>query len=303
MQTLLAAQHPFATSVSHELEQLKPAIPATAGYEAGQAGQVFTCGGTEIAFDSTGSISHLSRHGTQFADPSHSLMQLKYRSYSAADVAAFLANYCHSNATWIQHDYGKPGLPEDVEGKIWRPALKSLSVKPAVVESIDSGCSFVLETAFDPVASSEYGAAAGWTTVDVDSASGDVSVAINMFNKSATRIPEAMFVQMLPTPAVGRGSWSVNKLGAHINATEVVNGGAKHLHGITRQPALSVTSAGGQRMSVSALDAAVLNFGELTAYPSPVLTEPDTDRFGASFLLWDNLWGALCISRLTMPMH
>ena len=206
---------------------------------------------------------------------------------------------CHSNATWIQHDYGKPGLPEDVVGKIWKPSLKNLYAKPVGV----GRCSFVLETAFDPVASSEYGAAAGWTTVDVDSASGDVSVAINMFNKSATRIPEAMFVQMLPAPAVGRGSWSVNKLGAHINATEVVNGGAKHLHGITRQPALSVTSAGGQRMSVSALDAAVLNFGELTAYPSPVLTEPDTDRFGASFLLWDNLWGALRISCLTMPMH
>ena len=92
MQTLLAAQHPFATSVSHEFKQLKPTIPATAGYEAGQASQVFTCGGTEIAFDSTGSISHLSRHGTEFADASHSLMQLKYRSYSAADVAAFLAN-------------------------------------------------------------------------------------------------------------------------------------------------------------------------------------------------------------------
>ena len=53
----------------------------------------------------------------------------------------------------------------------------------------------------------------------------------------------------------------------------------------------------------TSLDAAVLNFGELTAYPSPVLTEPDTDRFGASFLLWDNLWGALRISCLTMPMH
>ena len=147
-----------------------------------------------------------------------------------------------------------------------------------------------MQTAFDPVASSDYGAAAGWTSVDVDRATGEVAVTIGMFNKSSTRIPEAMFVQMLPAAPMRYGSWSVNKLGAHISATDVVDGGAKHLHGITRQPALSVAS-GGQRMSVSALDAAVVNFGELTAYPYLYNTIPDTDQFGASFLLWDNLWG------------
>ena len=42
---------------------------------------------------------------------------------------------------------------------------------------------------------------------------------------------------------------------------------------------------------LSRLDAAVVNFGELTAYPSPVHSDPDTLNFGASFVLWDNLWG------------
>ena len=40
---------------------------------------------------------------------------------------------------------------------------------------------------------------AGWTKIEVDEAAGDITVAIHMFNKSTTRIPEAMFVQVLPS--------------------------------------------------------------------------------------------------------
>ena len=304
METLLAAQHPFAKDILEEFEQLKPTVPDTTGHSAGHAGEVFTCGETEIGFDSTGSISHLVSQGKAFADGNHSLVQLKYRSYSAYEVESFIWKYCHSNASWLQHDYGKPGLPVDIAAKIWSPKLKTLHIKPmnpAAAQSGRNGCSFVLQTEFDPLASSDYGAAAGWTTVDVDPSTGEVAVAIKMYNKSSTRLPEAMFVQALPAVAIGRGAnWTVNKLGSFIDASDVLDGGTKHLHGITRQPALRVTSppADGdgkrRRMSVSALDAAVVNFGQLTAYPSPVLTEPDTDQFGASFLLWDNLWGTNC---------
>ena len=39
------------------------------------------------------------------------------------------------------------------------------------------------------------------------------------------------------------------------------------------------------------MDAGVANFGNLTAYPSPVHTDADVQAFGSSFVLWDNLWG------------
>ena len=47
----------------------------------------------------------------------------------------------------------------------------------------------------------------------------------------------------------------------------------------------------GRSMQSAAEDAAVANFGQLTAYPSPVNTTADTATFGSSFVLWDNLWG------------
>ena len=42
---------------------------------------------------------------------------------------------------------------------------------------------------------------------------------------------------------------------------------------------------------IGSTDAGLANFGELTAYPSPVNTSADTSTYGASFVLFDNLWG------------
>ena len=53
----------------------------------------------------------LSRLGAWVASDDRAVLQLKYRQYSAADVAAFFASYCKSSAGWVQHDYGKPDLP------------------------------------------------------------------------------------------------------------------------------------------------------------------------------------------------
>lgn len=185
-----------------------------------------------------------------------------------------------SNASWVQHDYGKPGLPKEVLGKFWKPALQRLYVRNA-----SKSCSFLLQTTYEAEASTNYGAASGWTTIDV--ADDALNVSVNMF-KSTTRLPEAMFIQL--NPSVKDAVWSANKLGSWIRADEVVDGGTKHLHGIM-EPGVRVQTSDDRRMAVSALDAAVVSFGNLTAYPSPVHQDPDTAAFGASFLLWDNLWG------------
>ena len=89
-------------------------------------------------------------------------------------------------------------------------------------------CSFIAQTAFDPQASSEYGAAAGWSTVEVQG-SGKLAVTVGMFNKSTTRIPEAMFMQFQPT---GGGLWSADKLGEWVREDEIVPGGSQHLQGV-----------------------------------------------------------------------
>ena len=126
--TLANANHPLAAVLKAAVADLQPKVPsrsASEGFKPAKAGETFKCGGVSIGFDATGAISHLvGSDGHVWADATHTLAQLKYRSYSAADVAEFFGEYCKSNAGWVQHDYGKPGLPDDVLGKIWTQVHK-----------------------------------------------------------------------------------------------------------------------------------------------------------------------------------
>lgn len=279
--TLKAAGHPLVQTIQQGFAELQPAAPSIGGHELGKAGEVVQCGSTEIAFDETGSISHLVENGFVWADSGHKLLQMKYRSYSAFDLQNFFSEYTKINADWVNHDYGKPGLPLDVEGKVLTPVLNSLYFRRDV-----DFCSFVLHTSFAPEGSEKFGTVStAWVALGIGNSGIDVT--IGLFNKSATRLPESMFVQFLPANSYGQ--WYVNKLGSWVPASEVIDGGAKHLHG-NMEDGFRL-DAGDRQMVVSSLDAAVVNFGELTAYPSPVHSDPDTENFGGSFLLWDNLWG------------
>ena len=42
-----------------------------------------------------------------------------------------------------------------------------------------------------------------------------------------------MFLQF--TPATPGGVWAANKLGQWVESTDIVDGGTKHLHGVTEQ--------------------------------------------------------------------
>ena len=363
--TLTDANHPLGKTVTHDFASLEPQIPSVGpgtGWEAGAAGDEYTCGDTQLAFDATGAISTMTtKGGRAWASASNTLLNLVYRSYSAADVASFFGQYCKSTASWVQHDYGKPGLPSDVQGRLWNTTLTRLFVKRSAASvgaatrrqsgqpsdssssssSSSSTCEFAIQASFEAGATAEYGAAGGvWTTVQVDASTGAMSVSVGMFNKTQTRLPEAMFITFNPQDSssssndsdsdsdsssssdsdsgvegvggVGAGDdddhddagaasrgglqWAVNKLGSWITPDEIVNGGSKHLHGISEE-GIKVTSGDGKAvMHIAVHDAAVASFGaqdagKPTAYPSPVNVTADTADYGSSVVLWDNLWG------------
>ena len=102
--TLAHAGHPLARSLEKGFAALEPRVPDVSGLEEGAAGVVYRCGATRLAFDTTGAVAHLSDGQYDWADAEHPLLQLKYRSYSAADVEAFLDSYCQSNESWVGHD-------------------------------------------------------------------------------------------------------------------------------------------------------------------------------------------------------
>jgi hypothetical protein len=182
--TLARSNHPLAQPLQTAVAGLQPKVPDLTGFSTAKVDTIYRCGGISVGFDKTGSISHLSKGGYSWASAGSTLVQLKYRSYSAKDVADFFATYCKSQASWVQHDYGKPGLPADVLGKIWGTTLKALWVQGGEGHQ----CNFVAQTAFEAEAVSEYGAAgAAYVQFNISAAQGTIGVDVGMFNKSTTR--------------------------------------------------------------------------------------------------------------------
>jgi hypothetical protein len=254
-------------------QELRPTVPSSAGYTVAHAGAVFKCGTSELGFDATGAISHFVRDGFTWADAGHALAQLKYRAYTGAEVGAEQSS----------GDYGKGGLPAEIQGGLWHTRLQALYAKQE-----GDACSFLMQSAFDAEVSSEYGAPATvWSKIDV--ARSNIIIDVVLVNKTRTRLPESLHLQFLPAPSYTEtGKWSVDKLGSWLNVSDVVSGGCKHLH--ANMEGIRVDMAG-HRMSIAANDSAVASFGNLTAYPYPIQPQPDTAQFGASFVLHDNLWG------------
>ena len=313
METLLAAKHPLANRLLEAFEKLRPRAPDLKDYtqlklnDVVKPSKTFSCkrgnkNHDEIGFDKYGRISHLKvgEIGT-WADENNTLLQLRYRSYSLHNVNEFMKSYVKLNATWTTQDYGKPGLPEDVLDKFWETKLEEF------YEKNDAHCSFALKLAFETAAYSAYGAPEHvWVTISFESANvaqansiGDdklsIDISIGMYNKTRTRLPESMFVRFEPFGRLGGKNgdieWEACRLGQWVGTSDIVDGGSKHLYGVTDNGTRATNLKTNSIMSVSSLDSPVTTFGFDSAYPSSTHKGPDVDDFGTSFVLWDNLWG------------
>ena len=305
--TLKSLQHPMYADIMKEFEALGVSVPdVSTGFSVGKANVAYSCGQSSLTFGDDGSISSMSDKSNSsmsgekmWADEAHLLAAIRYRTYSSSDVKHFQNSYCKSNASWVNHDYGKPNMPKDTLGKIWTPRMDQLYVEKPTTTS----CTFILHATFEEVATNEYGAMSDiWTnvTVLVESNGGlkKVYVAMNMMNKTTTRLPESLFVQFHPLLGHGGGgtggsgevlsSWEVNELGSWSSPNDIVNGGSKRQFGSNM---VRVKDENGSQMSITSVDTVVSSFGKLQGYPIPTNETADTSHFGMSFLLSNNLWG------------
>jgi len=205
-----------------------------------------------------------------------------------------------------------------------------------------------------------------WVTLPVGSAaegaSGVLNVTVAIYNKTATRLPEAMFLRFNPQPVWGGGAadaagasfagaeagsrvaahqrtgqralrvkerhrqghtaasprgaeaktatagavptaaqWYVHKVASWVDPYASVMKGSQRHHGTigglqyTRAPPASPATGGAAAvanatMTVSSLDAAVVNVGRPFGLPTPTTVRPDVAE-GAGWLLYDNTWG------------
>lgn len=124
------------------------------------------------------------------------------------------------------------------------------------------------------------------TTVVPVSGGGPVEVTVQVFNKTATRLPESMFVRFAPGAVTAA---SMEKLGEWVDPVDVVIGGAQRHHSVSAG-GVSV-SVGNATVAISSVDARTVNWGAETGFPTPTDTPADVTQ-GVSFMVWNNIWCA-----------
>ena len=293
-----------------DLTPTAPPAPAAEGFAPYAAGTVYAAGRWSVGFDAaTGAIAtladaatgqiwaNLSADGSMLAWP-------HYVTLSAEDYAVMTGpepgGYYPGSGQppdWYLKDFGKPNvtsanpLHQEVAASLVALYLKET---PAVA-------SFLVQTTFaDAALHTYYGApAAMWLRVDVPRAAAGSNSAINctfeIFGKTPTRLPEGFFLRFnasrsfagAPAPL----TWTVNTLGAAIDAFDVVQGGNHHLHGFSEGiAAVKPHASAPATLTFASDDVGVAGFGRPWPLPNPVFANSSDVTEGASFLLVDNTW-------------
>jgi hypothetical protein len=117
----------------------------------------------------------------------------------------------------------------------------------------------------------------------------NVGFTVELWNKTATRLPENLWVRF--NPSSGSNDWSMSVLSESVDPLFVVNNGSRHLHAVSENGILWTPADKLLSMQILSQDAAVVGFGYPWGFPVPLTADPDIKGYGASFCLWNNLWG------------
>ena len=288
---LAAVGHPLAAPVAAALADLLPAgapqpDPAALGFSPFAPGAVYRgAAAWALAFDgATGALSLLvdaRAGGRAWANASRdgsALGWLHYTALSAADYDTFtgpepLGYYPFADAppSWFRLDFGKPNVSEAAPVHSETPAaLVGLFLREDV-----GAATFLVHTSWaapNPALHTDYGAPGdAWLqlTVPRGAAGGAIAGELTVFGKTATRLPEGLYLRFNASAGEGGTAWAVSKLGTEVDPFDVVPGGNHHQHGQGAAGASAVARDGG-RLTVASADFAMAQFGAPIPLPAPV---------------------------------
>jgi len=286
--------HPLVKMIEQQFMALIPQVPQPEkyGYHQVSPSSIYECASFSIGFNSSnGAINHLVEHSSQrsWADDNNLLGLFQYQTYTGEDYTTYIDTYgyCSPCPWWFDNDFGKPNVSiADPEDKLWTPSLETLWMR----REREGGCSFLVELQMPEESYTKYGSAPTlWHQIDVEAHDrNEIRTTLTILNKTATRLPEALWVTFNPVPQTDNAwLWSLQKLGEPVDPNQVVLNGSHHIHAVE-----SVSYSNGiQRMDLSSYDVALVVPGQPSAFPIPLDQEPDIQNYGVNFNIYNNIWG------------
>uniref|UniRef100_A0A6B2KYN8 P-type domain-containing protein n=1 Tax=Arcella intermedia TaxID=1963864 RepID=A0A6B2KYN8_9EUKA len=240
----------------------------------------FTFQNAQIGFnEETGAINYLNNNGLSWASATNPLGTLKYATYDGYDYFDFMTEYNYLSYLFEFDDltdFCKVSINDwGAKHREVFPTLKQLYHTPS------NDTIYVQLTMPDEVVQLAGSPQEIWILyqLGVDY----LNISLQVFNKSATRFPEAMFFQFSPQNCA---NWTMQKINSLIDPTQVIIGGNKRMHSI-QGPISCINS--NNPFSIGSIDSSLIVFGTPTSFPTPTDETPDFGN-GVSFILWNNIW-------------
>lgn len=206
---------------------------------------------------------------------SDGMFGVMHETFGVGDYQAFAHSY--NSKSFTENDFGKPGLERYNNTK-----MQSIAVTKIVEADTDH---LVAQLAFtDPIREANAGRPEEvWLSL-TRSNNDAILLEISMFKKAATRMPEALWLSMMPH-GLGDEGWTMTKIGEAIDPRDVVEDGGRLLHAVD----CVRYSNGSETFTITPVD------GGLYAPGRRALLEFDNNEIhpgsGLHFNLFNNLWG------------
>lgn len=123
--------------------------------------------------------------------------------------------------------------------------------------SLTAPATFLAQVNFPSILHTYYGApSVAWLNYTVNT-DGTVSIELQLFNKTSTRLGEAIYLRFA-TPSVANSAWFADVLGYWTDPLDVVSRGSQHQHGVG-DSVVYISSTNGAGVAVDTIDAPVMS--------------------------------------------
>jgi len=158
------------------------------------------------------------------------------------------------------------------------------------VDSASAPSQITALAAFEDAAlAREYGAPVQVYFQYTVASDGSVALELQVFNKTSTRLAEAMLFDFVPPPAAV--TWEMDKLGTWVDPLDAVAGGSPHSHAVARGVRAAAAAGAGASLYIDTLDAAVVSpitAGSASTNFIVPFEKLDGPVLGFGALLWQN---------------
>ncbi|KAF8062055.1 hypothetical protein HT031_004315 [Scenedesmus sp. PABB004] len=281
----------------------------------------YTCGSWRFELDEAqGGLSSLVKlhgaaraPGADWAARGGLLGQLRYSAYCEASYDFVWRHYSwqlplpwwypldfgkvNSSAAWDREEHAAAKLEEVLETREPSGALRQLALRhsfPAeLVRRVGAPrAAWTLITCPGDDGGSVPGGAPGGGGGGgaAGPRAGDLGLAVVWQGKTATRLPEALWLRFAPGPGgADASSWRLHKLGGAVDPGAVLTNGSQSMHAVG-DAGVSVRSADGREaLQVLSWDAPLVSPGAANPFPNGAFP-PDLGS-GVAFNLANNVWG------------